>query len=36
MNGYYVQGNIVVVTKSISVEAVRMLKSLGYKIKFIC
>lgn len=36
MKGYYVEGKVVIVTSSISVEALLMLKKLGYIIKFIC
>jgi len=32
---YYVQNNTVIVTKRLSIEGYKLLKKLGYKIKFI-
>jgi hypothetical protein len=34
--GYYIDKNVVVVTKHISVYALKMFKQMGYIIKFIC
>lgn len=36
MIGYYIEGNVVTITTSISIEAFKMLKSFGYIIKYIC